>query len=172
MNNGTDADLEIAFKATFPDGTKRHVSVTQARNMVEGLLAKRFAGNAGYATAFLQAVSGKDSCALLGRRDCVNTVHYLQTASDDRLGEIVAKGDPGDTFTEIRIKVRFKGEATPEQKRMILDNARSTFEQAEIAPPGLATMGVLVFEGEDGPNPKKKPLEDSSRNWAIRWSGV
>ena len=172
MNDSIDADVEIAFKATFPDGTKRHVSVAQARTLVERLLANRFSENAGYATAFLEAVTGKDSCAVLDRSDCVNTVHYLQTASDDRLSEIVAKGNPGDTFTEIRIKVRFKGEATPEQRRMILDNARTTFEQAEIAPPGLATMGVLVFEGEDGPNPKKKPLADSSRNWAIRWSGV
>ena len=52
MNDSIDADVEIAFKATFPDGTKRHVSVAQARTLVERLLANRFSENAGYANRF------------------------------------------------------------------------------------------------------------------------
>jgi hypothetical protein len=165
-----EADAEIAFKATFPDGSKRHVVVGEARVILERLLLQRFAGRMSRVRAFVEAVTGKTEFATLVRRDCVDLAYYAYQAPDEMLQRLVRQGHAGDTFVEIRIKARFKGEATPRQRRQLLQNAQRIFREADLAPPGLRYAGVVVSEG-DALEPATKTHAHGDRAWSIRWSG-
>jgi hypothetical protein len=166
-----DADLEVAYTATLDDGRRRHVSVAEARDLLEPALLARFAGNRDHARAFLVAVTGHASASELSKRDCVNLAYYVHSVATDRLQEIIERGHPGDTYLEFEVKLRCKGEATVEQRRLVLENARRLLRQDETAPPGLAVMGVVVVEGTEITPPRKTALLSAQRRWRIRRSG-